>query len=108
MEDIVAIRVRLESGVSRYFLTWGRIFDAVHESEFVDTIRPHVLRMVRDKTAAVELCDNLQEASQAPYFFEAFFKMCQEGIPYGPGHQDWRMKRQEALRAGKEIYFLGA
>ena len=39
MEDIVAVRVDLAEGDSRYFLTWGRTADPVDEAWVAGVVR---------------------------------------------------------------------
>ena len=108
MEDIVAVRVTLDTGERRYFLTWGRVFDAVEPEPLVEAVRPHVSRTAGGEVTAVEVCTSLQEASTAPYFYEALFHLSQRTIPFGPGYEEWRARMQERMSAGKEIHFLGA
>ncbi len=109
MEDIVAIKVT-SSREAGAFLTWGRIFDTIHPSELLEIIEKNLNRYAFDREASVNLylCDTLQEVSHFPYFYEAFFKLTQEKIPFGPGYQKWREEKQKALREGKNIYYLGS
>jgi hypothetical protein len=107
MEEIVALRATLSSGEDRYFLTWGRLFDAVEPQGLIDAVRPHVTRMARGEVSTLEVCDSLQDASGEPYFYEGLFAFCQTPIPYGSHHEEWVSDMRERVTAGKEIYFLG-
>jgi hypothetical protein len=108
MDHIVAVEVTLDSGVHRYFLTWGRIQDSI-DSAPVEAI---ILDRSSDfdlggKALVAKLCATLQVASQEPYFFESFFSMCQKTIPFGPDYQSWREGINQDMRSGREIYYLG-
>ena len=54
------------------------------------------------------MCSTLQEAALAPYFYEGLFAMAQQPIPFGEGYEAWRDQRDEAMRAGKEMWDCGA
>ena len=53
------------------------------------------------------VCDSLQEARDAPYFYEYFFSFCQKRIPFGDQYQEWRAHIDERMRAGHEIAAIG-
>jgi hypothetical protein len=38
MDDIVAVEIRLATGENRYFLTWGRIQDAVEPKPLAELV----------------------------------------------------------------------
>jgi hypothetical protein len=57
--------------------------------------------------ASARLCDSLQEARDAPYFFEAVIAFAHRPIPFGPGYEAWRRRLLRRMRDGKEICFLG-
>jgi hypothetical protein len=108
MEDIVAVRVTLTSGRSRYFLTWGRIPEAIDPQPLLAIVRDNLDRFdLGGEPKAVDLCPTLQEASGAPYFFEALFQMGQKPIPFGPGYKPWRKRMLLAIQSGSELYYLG-
>src|SRR5260370_1026490 len=108
MEDIVAIRVRLRSGTSRYFLTWGRIPEVVDPQPLLSIVRTNLHRFdLGGEPTAVELCPTLQQAANEPYFFEALVQMCQRTIPTGARYQAWRKRIQAALESGGELHYLG-
>lgn len=108
MDDLVAVRVTLESGVHRYFVTWGRIQDAVDPTELERIVLDRCSGFSLGGTAvAAELCDSLQAAKGERYFFEALFEFGQRRIPFGEGYEAWRQDMDRAMRAGKQLYFLG-
>jgi hypothetical protein len=108
MEDIVAVRVELETGESRYFLTWGRIQDRV-DSEILESLVLEYSRRCSLGAAPLraQLCDSLQEASNEPYFYEGLFSFCSSPIPLDERYKNWRKERDLRMKEGKEIYFLG-
>ena len=108
MEDIVAVRVKLSSGKSRYFLTWGRVPEAVDPKALLSIVGRNLHKFDLGGTpTAVELCLTLQDASREPYFHEAFFRMGQQRIPFGSGYTAWRDRVLKALEDGHELYYLG-
>lgn len=108
MEDIVAVRVKLSSGRSRYFLTWGRIPEAVDPQPLLAIVRGNLHRFDLGGTPkTVEMCPTLQDASGAPYFFETLFELAQRPIPFGPGYKAWRRRTLAAMKTGRELHYLG-
>jgi hypothetical protein len=108
VEDLIAVRVSLESGEDRYFVTWGRIQDAVDP----DPVAQLVLEFstscsLGGRPVSAEVCQTLQEARDAPYFFEALFEFAQRPIPFGEHYDAWRSAKDALMRNGKEIYYLG-
>ena len=89
MEDIVAVEVRLAGGQRRYFLTWGRIQDAVDPRPLAEIVlrNASAFSLDGDPVSARVLWD-VSPAMTAPYFGEAFFAMCQRPIPFGQDTSD--------------------
>lgn len=108
MEDIVALEVTTDIGRRTYFLTWGRIQDPVDPGP-LETLAMRVVGKFATPGTPVRarVCDSLQEAREAPYFFEHFFGFCQKQIPFGDGYEAWRERMDERMRAGHEIASLG-
>ena len=109
MDDIVAVEVRLATGERRYFLTWGRIQD------HVDPAPLHALVLkaasgfgLGSEAVEARVCESVQEANGEPYFFEAFFGMCQERIPFGDEYEAWRKAKDQEMQSGKSLWYLGA
>lgn len=109
MENIVAVEVALENGEKRYFLTWGRIQSTVDTTSLESLIFEHSVKFALGGVPVrARVCQSLQEASREPYFYECFFVMCQEKIPFGTGYRQWKDSMATAMEHGKELYFLGA
>ena len=110
MEDIIAVAVELVSGEQRYFLTWGRIQDKVDPQPVAALVLALSYRFALGGGVGVSahVCGSLLEASTAPYFYEYFFMMCQQRIPFGRySYPRWRRAMDAKMRDGKELYFLG-
>jgi hypothetical protein len=107
MEDIVAVKVMDYEGNAHYFITWGRVFDAVDPESLLQAITPHLPRFGIKNFTDIRLCSSLREASGQLYFYEALFNFSQKTIPFGKSYELWRKKQQERIQNGKEIYYLG-
>ena len=108
MEDVVAIRVRLKRGSSRYFLTWGRLFDPVDPAQLEAVVLGQLSKFdLGGEPVSVEVCPTLQEASRQPYFFEALWWFGQRKVPYGPGYKRWMLMTRRRLKAGQDLRYLG-
>ena len=55
----------------------------------------------------VSVCATLQEARDAPYFYEGLIHFAWERPAYGEGYERWRAAKAAAIREGKEVYDLG-
>ena len=111
MDDIVAVEVQLADGRSRYFLTWGRIQHSVDPGAVCELVLAAAAGFVLGgEPVDARLCASLREAadSNAPYFYECFFKFAQEPIPFGEGYEAWRHAKADAMRAGREIAYCGS
>jgi hypothetical protein len=42
VDDVVAIKAKTDEGKTRYWLTWGRLFDAVDPEPMIAVVRPHL------------------------------------------------------------------
>ncbi len=108
MEDIVAVEVELENGQRRYFLTWGRIQDVVDPEPLEQLVLEQSTGFdLGGAAVSARLCLSLQEASREPYFYEYFFTMCQQKIPFGNRYDPWRKQMNKKMKQGKELYYLG-
>jgi hypothetical protein len=78
MEDVVAVEVELEDGARRYFLTWGRIQDAVDPGPLCALVLAVAPRFALGGTPAhARLCETLRQAAgsdAAPYFYECLLR----------------------------------
>src|SRR5215213_5823 len=108
MEDIVAVEVRLDTGERRYFLTWGRVQDAVDPTPLEALVLRHCGAFsLGGAPISAHVCPSLQAAAGQPYFYECFFAMCLEKVPHGAVGQQWIEEMEQAMAAGKELYYLG-
>jgi hypothetical protein len=105
MDDVVAVEL-VRPPLRHYYITWGRIFDpASAEAE--------LLAMVASSMPSVgpgdgRICSLLREAAEAPYFYEALISFGRRPIPLGDAYESWQEERRDAMRRGKEIYYLGS
>jgi hypothetical protein len=107
MDDIVALRVVLVTGQSRYFLTWGRLLDPVDPKRLEDLVGGKLSHFSLGGAAvSISVCDSLREASGARYFYECFFAMCQKPIPFGDNYEGWKARMLEQLTQGREFITL--
>lgn len=106
MDDIVALAVEIESGEERFFLTWGRIQDAIDPKPLENLILKQAPRFaIGGKPVNVRLCSSLREGSNEGGFYEMFFKMSQKKIPFGVDtYEPWRHEMDLLMRQGKELY----
>jgi hypothetical protein len=108
MEDVIAVRVRLRRGGSRYFMTWGRLFDPVDPAQLEAVVREHLGKFdLGGDPVSVEICSTLQEASAQPYFFEALWWFGQQEVPYGPAYKRWVSSKRRQLKGGHDLHYLG-
>lgn len=105
VDELIAVEVQVAGGHSHYFLTGGRIQDAVDDGpvcELVLAVAAHL------DPAGARVCSTLRGAAEspdAPYFYEALFDFAQRGpIPHGDGYENWGQERAAAMEAGREIY----
>ena len=87
MEDIVAVEVGLDTGESRFFLTWGRIQHPVEREKLAAVVLRNAPRFAIGEGAPVSarVRWSLQPAIEAPYFFESFFEIASGRFPTEPG-----------------------
>ena|SRR5437764_6402405 len=108
MEDIVAVAISTDAGAVCYFLTWGRIQDAVDPGPLEAVVLANARRFAMPgEPVSARICRTLQEAAGAPWFYEYFFKFCQRPIPFGPKYKKWRKRIKRRMETGREIAFIG-
>jgi hypothetical protein len=111
MDDVVAVEVGLTDGGSRYFLTWGRIQDAVDPQAVCDLVLVAARRCaLGGEPTTARLCDTLREAADsasAPYFYECYLGFARQSIPYGDEYESWREQKADAMADGREIAYCG-
>jgi hypothetical protein len=109
VEDVIAVEVQTDDGRSCYFITWGRIQDRI-DPEPVESVILAVARRFATpgKAVSARLCESLQEARDSPLFYEALLSFAHHPIPFGrTSYPKWRRRIDNAMRAGREIYFTG-
>lgn len=108
MEDIVAVEIELEDGRKRYFMTWGRIQHVVNPVKLEKIVLKFSSSCaLNGKPLKATICDSLQEASQARYFYESLFDISQRKFEYGTDYEQWRKEMDKLMHKGKEIWYLG-
>lgn len=108
LEDIVAVAIELEEGGRRFFLTWGRIQDPVDPGPLEKLIFEHCRSFDLGGTPIRAcICGTLREAAQAPFFYEYFFMIGQQTIPFGKNYKKWKKQMNKKMQGGKELYYLG-
>ncbi|NNN21502.1 MAG: hypothetical protein HKL80_05810 [Acidimicrobiales bacterium] len=109
MEDIVAVRVLLDTNDARYFLTWGRIYDPVDCNQTAEVV------MAFAKTCSLggrpitsEICYSLHKASNEEYFYESLFDMAiSRGPKFGFNYEEWVEAKRVNMESGLDIWYLG-
>lgn len=109
VEDVVAVRVALSDGASRYFVTWGRTQDPVDPRPVEEV----VLRFANScslgaSPVTAHLSATLRKAAEsreAPYFFEAMLAFAADRQSEPDDRR--RAERDEAMHAGRESYYCG-
>lgn len=108
VEKVVVVAVELADGAERFFLTWGRIQDAIDDRPLAELVLRHAVAYdLGGSPVSARVCRSLQEARDQPYFFEALFDFANEGIPSGPDFDDWRNAVARDMEQGKHLWYLG-
>ena len=110
VDSIIAVRVRLDSGADRYFLTWG---DLGANRCWPGDVERAVLRAsvgyaLGGTPVDARVCDTLQAASGERYFYECLVAL-QQQMPAAAGKKftAWTNKITAAVLRGEELYYLG-
>jgi len=108
MEDVVAL-VATDTAKGKYgFMTWGRVFDAVDDTELMNAIRSHLHTFGLTNVEEVKLCESLIESSHCKYFYEGLFAFANRSIPFGDEYANWACDKRDAILSGREIFCAGA
>ena len=74
----------------------------------IEKVEPHLAHAsLGGEVESVEVCDSLQAAAKARYFFEGLFAMSQKRIPFGANYDSWSAEIRSRIEEGREIYYLG-
>ena len=104
MEDVVAVAVELDTGETRYFVTWGRVQHSVDPAPLEEIVLTRSSGFdLGGRPLRARLCLSLQEARDEPYFFEALVSFASKPTDAA----DWLTTTNERMRNGKELYYLG-
>src|SRR5262249_16917478 len=108
MDHLVAIALELEGGARRFYMTWGRIQHPVDPEPLEQLVLRYCVKNdLGGDPLKARMCRTLQEASHAPYFYEALFSFSQTHIPFGDQYESWRSAVDERMQRGEELYYLG-
>jgi hypothetical protein len=111
VDDVIAVRVDLANGARRFFLTFGRIQDAVHPSAVCQLVHAHARGYaLGGEPVSAMLCETLREAADtpdAPFFYEGFLSLGRTVIPFGEDLPDWRAQIAAEMHAGRHLYYCG-
>jgi hypothetical protein len=111
VDDVVAVEVQLEGGSVRFFITWGRIQDAVDPGPLEALVLKHSSSCSLGGVPRVaRVCGALREAADsdsAPYFYESLMRFSRDSIPFGSAYQTWRVQTSAAMNVGEHIAYCG-
>jgi hypothetical protein len=108
MHDVVAVKVVDSKRRAHFILTWGRIFDRVGSKSLEDLVAKRAQMFGIKSPKVVIVCDSLKEASQARYFYEAFFHFSQKKIPFGVStYERWGTKIRRQMASGQHLFYCG-
>ena len=108
MDDIIAVQLTDSKGVIHFFLTWGRIFGRTEPKKIEEIVVRHAPRFGISKPKAVKICDSLNQAAAARYFYECFFHLSREMMPIGAKpYAAWQAKMKRQILSGKQIFYCG-
>ncbi|MEV6931629.1 hypothetical protein AB0M46_45045 [Dactylosporangium sp. NPDC051485] len=111
MDDGIAVRVTLEDGAERYFLTWGRIQHAVDPEPVCALVLKWAGQFgLGGRPVSAQLCGTLREAADsgsAPYFFECLLELARRPAADDPGYPQWRASIAAEMEQGRAIYYCG-
>ena len=108
VEEVVAVELTTASGDVRYVVTWGRIQHRT-ESEPLEVIALANAGKFGVTAIAARVCHSLQDARDAPYFFEALIHFS-AGIASRDADGDlreWERRTDSEMRAGRHLCYLG-
>ena len=109
MEDVVAVELVAPSGVEHHVVTFGRVQDPVDPAPLIELVLDHASKFGLDGAVSARICGSLQEAKEAPYFFEALiaFSTKMAAAALEDDHDRWRTTTDREMRDGRHLYYLG-
>lgn len=109
MEDIVAVEAITPSGGPHFVMTFGRVQDATDPAALEEIVLAQAGAFGLGDATGARVCRSLQEASSAPYFFEAIisFSAAMADARSVDDFSRWRNTTDAAMREGRHLYYLG-
>ncbi len=90
MDHVAAVRVELDDGSNRYFLTLGRAFDSAEPRELLQLVVEHAGNCdLQAKVRDAHICETIREAAEsldAPFFYEALLAVGRLSMPSAKRH----------------------
>ena len=108
VEEVVAVELTTASGDVRFVVTWGRIQHRTEPAQLEAIVLAHADQFGVAATAA-RVCRSLQEARDAPYFFEALVHFSAEIASRSARDEfgEWEHRTASEMREGRHLYYLG-
>jgi hypothetical protein len=108
LEDVVGIKVRDKNNGLFGFMTWGRLWDPVDDTELLRAVRPFIAHCQGiEEIVDVEVCYSLRDVQHTPYFYEALISFSWGQPQRHEKYKRWRKDMRKELERGRQIYFLG-
>lgn len=112
VDHVAAVRVELDDGSNRYFLTLGRAFDSAEPQELLQLVVEHAGNCdLQAKVRHAHICQTIREAAEspdAPFFYEALLAVGRLPMPSGERQEAWRRRARRTVRRGENIYDCGS
>ena len=107
MEDVVAVKFRDAKRGDACVMTWGRVFGPVDSAPLLDALA-RVLPLVGfESPSDLRLCDNLSEARNFEYFYEALIEFAASKGGGKVYEDEWLAAHRTDDGLRKDIYSLG-
>lgn len=110
MDTIIAVRLTLDTGEDRFFLTWGRLGRHVPWPGDIERalLRAATRYSLGGTPVDARVCDSLQEASGQRYFYECLVAM-QGRMPAttDAAWEQWAADMTAAVLRGEQLLYCG-
>jgi hypothetical protein len=108
MNDVVGIRAFDSERQWVGFMTYGRLWDPIDDSEMIAAIKTALPTFGLRAVTEVLLCETLQELRGCPYFYEGLLSFASRPIAFGENYDTWRAWAREELAAGRGLFCVGS
>lgn len=109
VDDVVGIKVRDAQRGWVGLITWGRLWDAVDDTELLQVVGKHLHTFGIEHPEELAVCPSLRDLQSVEYFYEGILSFSWKPPPVGTKQRsEWQNKMREELRTGRGIYFIGA